>query len=80
MERQKRLTPINNETPTDWRRPDYIDRYNRVMHAASKENGVQYIDNNAQISGVAWDSASGWVHYDPKVMNAIVMNTFYSLV
>ena len=58
--------------PGDWRRPDYVDTYNNILEAVAKRNGVPYIDNNYEISGVAWDSASDWCHYDFKVMKAVI--------
>jgi hypothetical protein len=65
-----------NCPPTDWRRPNYIDLYNNVIKKICRENNVTYIDNNAEVSGVAWDSASDWCHYDKKVMKAIVINSY----
>ena len=61
--------------PTDWRRPDFIDAYNNILQKVAKKNGFPYIDNNYEISGVAWDSASDWCHYDFKVMKAVLLNT-----
>jgi len=62
-------------TGTDWRRPDVIDTYNEISKNIAKIYHVSYIDNNYEVGGVAWDSASDWCHYDSKVMKAVLINT-----
>lgn len=59
----------------DWRRPDFIDKYNSISKIIAEIYNVTYIDNNYEVGGAAWDSASDWCHYDPKVMRAVLMNT-----
>ena len=59
----------------DWRRPDFIDKYNSISKIIAEIYDVTYIDNNYEVGGAAWDSASDWCHYDPKVMRAVLMNT-----
>ena len=60
--------------PADWRRPDYIDTYNLVIRETAHSYGHQYIDNNAAVVGVLWDSGKDWNHYEPRVNDAIIDN------
>lgn len=61
----------------DWRRPDVIDKYNLVSKNIAETLNVSFIDNNYEVGGAAWDSASDWCHYDAKVMRAVLMNTLH---
>lgn len=61
----------------DWRRPDIIDKYNLVSKNIAETLNVSFIDNNYEVGGAAWDSASDWCHYDAKVMRAVLMNTLH---
>lgn len=66
--------------PTDWRRPDFIDTYNLALERIARDTyGVQYVDNNRAVLGVAWDSASDWCHPDNDVMDAIVHHSLHSI-
>ena len=62
--------------PTDWRRPNYIDAYNKIIQRSSESEGIEYIDNSL-ISGVGWDSASDWCHFDRSIMKAIVVHSLW---
>tara|TARA_B100000902_G_scaffold220954_1_gene209833 strand:+ start:588 stop:1481 length:894 start_codon:yes stop_codon:yes gene_type:complete len=64
----------------DWRRPDFIDKYNLVSKNIAETLNVSFIDNNYEVGGAAWDSASDWVHYDAKVMRAVLMNTLHHVI
>lgn len=68
--------PMLRCPPHEWRRVNYIDLYNGILQDVANLHHIKYIDNNFEISGVAWDSASDWCHYDPKVMKAVVVNTY----
>lgn len=65
--------------PSDWRRPDYIDQFNGAIRKAAARHGFRFVDNNALVVGVAWDSGRDWNHYDPKVNDAIVANILMAL-
>ena len=61
----------------DWRRPDFVDAFNKIVHHEARLQGALYVDNNKHILGPAWDGASDWCHPDEKVLSAILKHTLH---
>ena len=61
----------------DWRRPDFVDAFNKIVHHEARLQGVLYVDNNKHILGPAWNGASDWCHPDEKVLSAILKHTLH---
>jgi hypothetical protein len=55
--------------PSDWRNPEVIRNYNKILAALSEELSIPYL-NTTDIISPMWDTAQDWCHYESAVGKA----------